>query len=147
MNLDYLKTFSFIDFINRFKEFDLKEKDIPFAHEKRERAMKAYKKYLIKLEQNMIQGWVMCYCKKLINKILNDRVDECKHRQGWELFRYERNKLLTKTDWSQQSDTPLSTDLRKRYRKYRQWLRDLPKMIRTPSLKNLKTFEEWQKHN
>lgn len=44
----------------------------------------------------------------------------------WERFRYLRTEMLKLTDWSQMADVIMSQDLRKQYRSYRQYLRDLP---------------------
>ena len=42
------------------------------------------------------------------------------------LFRLERNRRLAKCDWTQSSDSPLSSDKKKEWATYRQALRDLP---------------------
>lgn len=46
----------------------------------------------------------------------------------WMLIREERNKKLKETDWTQLSDVPLSTAERGEWKKYRQYLRDFPKL-------------------
>ena len=42
------------------------------------------------------------------------------------LFRLERNRRLTKCDWTQSSDSPLSSSKKTEWATYRQALRDLP---------------------
>ena len=42
------------------------------------------------------------------------------------LFRLERNRRLSESDWTQSSDSPLSEDKKKEWATYRQALRDLP---------------------
>lgn len=40
--------------------------------------------------------------------------------------REKRDRLLAQTDWTQMPDSPLSKELRKAYKVYRQALRDIP---------------------
>jgi len=49
------------------------------------------------------------------------------------LFRLERNIRLTESDWTQSSDSPLSSDKKTEWATYRQALRDLPAST-TPKL-------------
>lgn len=60
-------------------------------------------------------------------------------------LRLQRNKLLEETDKTQLSDFPIDTKLRGKYKEYRQYLRDLPKLFNTETVKTakVKTFEEW----
>ncbi len=46
--------------------------------------------------------------------------------ERWNYVRVERNKKLTKSDWSQLSDVPLSDSKREEWQVYRQSLRDVP---------------------
>ena len=41
-------------------------------------------------------------------------------------IRFTRDRLLKNTDWTQTSDSPLSPELKAKYREYRQQLRDMP---------------------
>jgi hypothetical protein len=43
----------------------------------------------------------------------------------WAAIRNERNQLLASTDWTQLNDSPLTEDVKDRYRAYRQALRDM----------------------
>lgn len=63
----------------------------------------------------------------------------------WDLFREHRDNLLFKSDFSQIPDNSLSTDLRLKWRKYRQYLRDCPKLYNDTNIagKSPTTFEEW----
>ena len=42
------------------------------------------------------------------------------------LFRLERNRRLTESDWTQANDSPLSSNKKTEWATYRQALRDLP---------------------
>lgn len=53
-----------------------------------------------------------------------------------------RDELLNKTDFSQLPDTPVSEEEKEKYRRYRQYLRDVPKSEKFPREKVL-SFEEW----
>ena len=44
----------------------------------------------------------------------------------WIAVRLERNNLLTESDWTQMSDSPLSDSKKTEWATYRQSLRDLP---------------------
>jgi len=59
------------------------------------------------------------------------------------LLRFERDKLLRASDWSQAPDVP--SDLKASYVDYRQKLRDLPTTVTQPSFETLnnQTFKEW----
>ena len=48
--------------------------------------------------------------------------------------RSERNKLLTETDWTQVSDSPLSSDKKTEWANYRKALRDLPTVSGWPNV-------------
>ena len=42
------------------------------------------------------------------------------------LFRLERNRRLSESDWTQNNDSPLTSDKKTEWATYRQALRDLP---------------------
>ena len=44
----------------------------------------------------------------------------------WNAVRIERNTLLTESDWTQMSDSPLTDSKKTEWATYRQSLRDLP---------------------
>ena len=46
--------------------------------------------------------------------------------EQWNFVRVERDKKLTKSDWTQLSDVPLSDSKREEWQVYRQSLRDVP---------------------
>lgn len=48
-------------------------------------------------------------------------------------LRYRRNQLLTQSDWTQGSDSPLSTGTKAGWAIYRQALRDLPAKVKDPA--------------
>ena len=64
----------------------------------------------------------------------------------WELFRESRNCHLDKSDWTQLADSILSTSEKQEWRKYRQYLRDLPKLHNDVTILNAKiaNFQEWK---
>ena len=53
-------------------------------------------------------------------------------QKQWEDLRMERDKRLSKTDWTQLADVSLSVEMKERYRTYRQRLRDLPSTTTDP---------------
>lgn len=64
---------------------------------------------------------------------------------NWEKLRGKRNIFLAETDRTQLSDFPIDSKNRAKYREYRQYLRDLPKMYNdnTISKAKVKNFQEW----
>ena len=50
-------------------------------------------------------------------------------------LRYERNKRLTESDWTQASDSPLSDSKKAEWKTYRQSLRDMTKTIDVATIK------------
>ena len=45
---------------------------------------------------------------------------------AWKLIRNKRNKLLTDSDWTQASDSPLTDEVQASWATYRETLRNLP---------------------
>lgn len=64
----------------------------------------------------------------------------------WKLFRRERNIKLAKTDYTQLADAPLTSEKKTEYRKYRKFLRDLPKNYDNITIwdASVPEFEEWK---
>jgi hypothetical protein len=50
-------------------------------------------------------------------------------------LRYERNRRLTESDWTQASDSPLSDSKKAEWKTYRQSLRDMTKTIDVATIK------------
>ena len=50
-------------------------------------------------------------------------------------LRYERNRRLTDSDWTQASDSPLSDSKKAEWKTYRQSLRDMTKTIDVATIK------------
>jgi hypothetical protein len=48
-------------------------------------------------------------------------------------LRLERDKLLSESDWTQYTDTPLNDEVKAEWLEYRQLLRDLPANIDDPA--------------
>ena len=57
-------------------------------------------------------------------------------------FRGLRNKKLTKCDWTQAPDSPLSEEKKKEWATYRQKLRDLTKTVTPKFLPNSPKIDE-----
>lgn len=71
---------------------------------------------------------------------------ESKQRQFTEL-RNKRNEFLYKTDWTQSvTDSKLDKEVKKQYRLYRKYLRELPKLIENKQVLDfiVMTFNEWK---
>jgi hypothetical protein len=64
---------------------------------------------------------------------------------AWYRLRTKRNQALAETDKYMLSDFPVTTTERAKYKDYRQYLRDCPKMFNDQTVKDakIKTFEEW----
>ena len=64
----------------------------------------------------------------------------------WKLLRAKRNAYLKETDYLMLGDVPIDTTLRAKYKEYRQYLRNLPKMYNDDNISTakVKTFKEWQ---
>lgn len=68
------------------------------------------------------------YADELRHKIIDGQiveVDIIKHVDILRQVRLDRNLLLTKSDWTQMADTPLTQDQKQLWAEYRQLLRDL----------------------
>lgn len=63
---------------------------------------------------------------------LRGEVPETPRERKAEKIRAERNRLLAESDWTQASDCPLSETERKKWRAYRQALRDMPSQTGFP---------------
>jgi hypothetical protein len=65
--------------------------------------------------------------------------------EAWDLLRKRRNSKLYETDWVMLSDAPTSSEEKKKWREYREYLRTLPTLHNDDTVLNAKvyTFEEW----
>jgi hypothetical protein len=105
-------------------------------------------RFIIDERSELLNGEIVRFFKLtdgielVIEEVFGNAVQEC-----WKLLREKRNRLLKATDWTQLSDTELSTDERKEYRNYRNYLRVLPKLYDDSSIVNGKVydFENWKK--
>lgn len=79
----------------------------------------------------------------LENLILQDKAS--KMEVEMERVRLERNRMLQLTDFSQLADVPLSNEEKKKYRQYRRYLRELPKLIEREQVLEFKvlSYTEW----
>ena len=59
-----------------------------------------------------------------------------------------RYKYLNESDWIMLSDAPVSTEGRKLYREYRQYLRDLPSIWQNKQILEYKVmkFDDWKEN-
>lgn len=63
---------------------------------------------------------------------LRGEVPETSQERKSEKIRAERNRLLAESDWTQANDSPLSETERRKWRAYRQALRDMPSQTDFP---------------
>lgn len=63
----------------------------------------------------------------------------------WKVLRANRNEALKQSDWTQLADVVMKTEERTSWRKYREYLRHLPKMHSDESIcsADVLSFEEW----
>ena len=66
--------------------------------------------------------------------------------KSWIRFRAARDTLLKGSDWTQLADAPMTTADRVDWKKYRQYLRDVPSLHTDVTIENAKvaSFEEWR---
>ena len=80
-------------------------------------------------------------------RVLEDlvvRSEEDKAKKELERLRRERNELLRSTDWTQLPDAPLPQQVKKFYRKYREYLRELPEIYKSNKFgKAAMRYDEW----
>lgn len=61
-----------------------------------------------------------------------------------ERLRVERDEALRKTDYTQLPDVPMASSKKQEWRAFRQYLRDLPKLVQNKQLEiGVVSFEEW----
>jgi hypothetical protein len=69
-------------------------------------------------------------------RLENERLDEEAAREAardyWSELRSIRDSILSKCDWTQSSDSPLTEEKKEEWRLYRQALRNLPEIITDP---------------
>ena len=71
--------------------------------------------------QSIIEGIYEVEAYKIIDGVaVEQKID------FWNAVRIERNTLLTESDWTQMSDSPLTDSKKTEWATYRQSLRDLP---------------------
>jgi hypothetical protein len=79
-------------------------------------------------------------------KIKEEIVTDGEVLGSWMVFRNDRNVILKSTDWTQISDVSMTTAERGEWKKYRQYLRDCPKLHTDLTIASAKvaSFEEWK---
>ena len=106
------------------------------------------KRFVIDERTEILNGEIVRFFKLTdgielkIEEATGDAVKEC-----WKLVRKKRNAFLAMLDWTQLPDTSLSTEERKEYRNYRDYLRVLPKLYDDATIAQAKVyeFESWKK--
>lgn len=65
---------------------------------------------------------------------------------AWLVLRRDREQKLKDTDWTQMSDVPLTTAERGEWKKYRQYLRDFPKLHTDATVATavIADFKDWR---
>jgi len=71
--------------------------------------------------QSIIEGIYEVEAYKIIDGVAVEQTIDF-----WNAVRIERNTLLTESDWTQMSDSPLADSKKTEWATYRQSLRDLP---------------------
>ena len=65
-----------------------------------------------------------------------EQINNLNTENAFAVLRFERNKLLMKSDWTQSPDSPLSDSKKVEWASYRQQLRDLPSNTSDPENPN-----------
>ena len=58
--------------------------------------------------------------------------NEVINKMEWSAVRAKRDGLISSTDWTQMTDTPLTAEKVEAFKVYRQQLRDLPQTVKNP---------------
>ena len=58
-----------------------------------------------------------------------DFTEDIKFDFKWAYIRSKRNQIIAASDWTQLVDSPLNSEQKQRWRKYRQALRDVPQKV------------------
>jgi len=83
--------------------------------------------YLLDDDGNVVNGYVEGFYQAGSYKVVDNNVTPYEAPINCvEWVREQRNVLLTNTDWTQNSDSPLSDSKKQEWATYRQSLRDLP---------------------
>lgn len=101
------------------------------------------KKYV--LDKKQMGGVSFCWvCSGLKFQILKN--GDAGVNEVWDRIRKQRDALLVESDWTQLSDSPLSTEGKKDWRGYRDYLRAFPILHNDGSIVNAKivSFKEWK---
>ena len=106
------------------------------------------KRFIVDEKTELVNGSIVRFYKLAegmeiqLEEASSDVIKQC-----WILLRNSRDRMLKLTDWTQLSDTELSTDERKEYRNYRSYLRVLPKLYDDATIIQAKvySFEDWKK--
>ena len=83
--------------------------------------------YLLDDDGNVVNGYVEGFYQAGSNKVVDNNVIPYQAPIDCVIWiREQRNILLTNSDWTQNSDSPLSDAKKQEWATYRQSLRDLP---------------------
>ena len=80
-----------------------------------------------------IENYKFDISTKTIVRIEQTIIDDRETQKAWEILRGIRASILSKTDWTQVPDVPLTDAKKQEWATYRQTLRDLPANTTDPS--------------
>ncbi len=79
-----------------------------------------------------------------LDNIEKRKIEQEKNTDYLQILKYNRNKLLTESDWTQLGDVQLTEEQKQLWRVYRQQLRDLPENVTDPKAVVLdQTHPDW----
>ncbi len=76
------------------------------------------------------EGWTLENASD--SGVPDDVIDNAIIEKKWEQVRHRRDYLVSKTDFTQMPDSPLSAEQKQAFADYRQALRDLPQKFDNP---------------
>jgi len=78
--------------------------------------------------------------------VIEDVTSELEAEGSFERLRDERDTLLTSLDFTQLADAPITSEQKRLYREYRDYLRKLPSQYNDETVVNYKieSFQEWK---
>ena len=77
---------------------------------------------------------------------VEDVTSELTIAESWAKLRSERDVILASLDFTQLADAPITSDQKRLYREYRDYLRKLPSQYNDETVVNYKieSFQEWK---
>lgn len=106
------------------------------------------KAFIVDEKTELVAGGIIRFYKLTTGvEFCIEKAEPTQIDQAWYLFRKKRDRALLDTDWTQLADSPVSAEVRKDYRSYRNYLRVLPSLHNDSSILNAKvySFQDWKK--